>query len=855
MGMSEADTRVKLIDPRLHDAGWTETLLQREFPYKRGRIRLIGEHTTRDAPQYVDYVLRDAPRGEMLAVVEAKDEDHSLSAGLAQALGYARDLGVKFAYSSNGHGIVEHDRLTNAVTELQAFPTPTELRDRLIAGDTSRGPRVKNRLGAEVDNPLIQPAWAPPGGSGGMRWYQERAVVAALEQMLADHHRALLSLATGTGKTFIAFNLVWKLLRAGYAKKVLFLADRVSLRDQAYNEFGALDQARGVVAGGVPPLHRDVHFGIYQGLYAPLAEGGRLFEHYPADYFDLIIIDECHRSGYGDWRAILDRFDSAFHLGLTATPKRTDSIDTYEFFASENRDGNGEAQPAFEYSLGRGIDDGYLATYRVRQIRTNIDKVGLRVEEEIERGADLIVPEGQDVRDVYVGQQFEREIVVPDRTRTLCEHLAGLLRTWGVNEKTMIFCVNMEHAALVRDLLQSMLGPETGKEQYAIRIVSEEHDSEALLRQFQLSSSTEPIVATTVDLLTTGVNVPSVRNIVFMKGVSSPTIFKQIIGRGSRLDEATGKEFFRIVDYTRATRLFDEWDLPDAGPGGRLPDTGDGVLAGRVVVHGTTDPIEGATIVVRAGMRELAEVRTEPSGTFTIGDLPEGTLTVQVAARGFTQRTIRVPVTWHGEEVVIGLREPTAGAERVIISGVTVSVAEETELTLGSGQELTVEQYIDHAGEQVRTASGDVGTLAELWRDPDRRRKLREQFRTHDVDPEVLGILLARPDADDFDLLAHAGYETAIHSREERARAVEQSDGDFLDDYSERQRQVVQALLDKYRLAGVEEIASADIFAVAPFADEFGGIHALVGLFGGPAELRGMLLALQNHLYDSSDAA
>lgn len=231
------------------------------------------------------------------------------------------------------------------------------------------------------------------------------------------------------------------------------------------------------------PLDHNLHFGIYQGLYAPHPDGGRVFERYPADYFDLVIIDECHRSGYGDWRAILDHVDSAFQLGMTATPKRNDSIDTYEFFASANRDGDGAAQPAFEYSLGRGIDDGYLATYRVHQVVTNIDKKGLYIEDEVDRGADLLVPEEAQLREIYVSTQFEREIVVLDRTRVLCEHLAGLLRTSGANEKTMIFCATMEHAAQVRDQLQNLLGTETGKDRYAVRIVSEEHDRTGPVRR------------------------------------------------------------------------------------------------------------------------------------------------------------------------------------------------------------------------------------------------------------------------------------------------------------------------------------------------------------------------------------
>jgi type I restriction enzyme R subunit len=212
------------------------------------------------------------------------------------------------------------------------------------------------------------------------------------------------------------------------------------------------------VVRGEAPLHRDIHFGIYQQLYIAGSDGQRLYEHYPSDYFDLFIVDECHRSGYGDWQVILDHFNSAFHLGMTATPKRTDSIDTYEFFAGENRDEQGNPQPAYEYSLGRGIDDGYLATYKVHRVKTNIDAEGLHVEDEVARGAELLVPEGTEPQDVYVMAEFKREIVVRDRTRALCEDLAAKLRTFGANHKTMVFCVTMEHAEQVRQELQNLLG-------------------------------------------------------------------------------------------------------------------------------------------------------------------------------------------------------------------------------------------------------------------------------------------------------------------------------------------------------------------------------------------------------------
>ncbi len=847
MALSEAETRTQLIDPRLQIAGWGDELIQREYPYKKGRVRLIGEHTTRDAPLFADYVLRNAARGEILAVVEAKDESHGPSDGLGQALEYAVDLGVMFAYSSNGHGIVEHDRLTKAVTELHRFPTPLELGERLQAADSRRGPTVVNRRGDEVDNPIIEPAWR--GATGTMRWYQERAVHSALLEILSGKDRALLSLATGTGKTFIAFNLCWKLIRSGYAHKVLFLADRVNLRDQAYNEFGGFGSARAIAGNGAVPLDHDIHFGIYQGLYAPHPDGGRLYEQYPKDYFDLVIIDECHRSGYGDWGAVLEYFSPAFHLGMTATPKRTDSIDTYRFFASENLGKGGEPEPAFQYSLGRGIEDGYLATYRVHQVVTNIDQDGLQIDEEIDRGADLVVPEDAIVRDVYLSPQFEREIVVKDRTKVLCQHLAGLLRNWGAHEKSIVFCVTMEHAAQVRDYMQAELGPETGKDLYAVRIVSEEHDGVALLEQFQLSSSKEPVLATTVDLLTTGVNAPSVRNIVFMKPVGSPTVFKQIIGRGSRLDESIGKEFFRIIDYTGATRLFDNWDIPPTGGNAELPTSGPGTLRVRVVSTPGGTAIEGASLTIRAGMRTLSELQTSREGTVVFLELPEGQLVLNTAANGHTRSVKKVPIEAGDQECTVELRVSTEGAGRVTINGVTVTISAETELTLGNGRQLSVTQYIDHAGEQIRSTAGSSVTLAELWRDPAKRKQLREALRSRDVDPAILTVLMARPDADEFDLLAHTGFSEPIHTREERARTVEHDEAELGKKYSAEQQLVMAALLDKYRLSGIEEIASAEVFSAPPFSAEFGGIGRLVDLFGGPGELAEMLKTLQFHIY------
>lgn len=846
MPRSEAKTRAELIDPRLQASGWPRALVEEEHPYKRGRVRLIGDHTVRDEAQFVDYLMRASPYGPPLAVLEAKSEDHSPGAGLHQAMSYANDLGAPFAFSSNGHSFVEFDSLTMVMSERHNFPSVLELVERLERGRLNRGPRVLNRRGEEVDNPSLQPASA---GSGQMRYYQERAVGAAIEEMLTGRNRALLALATGTGKTFIALNVVTKLLNSGYARRVLFLADRVSLRDQAYNEFFVLGNARGVVDGPVLPLQRVVHFAIYQGLFADGPGNVRVFEQYPEDYFDLIVIDECHRSGYGDWAEILDYFASAFHLGLTATPKRSDSIDTYETFAGENRDAADEPQPAFEYSLGSGIDDGFLATYRVHRMQVNVDAQGLHIGPELARGAELVVPEGGDVRDSYGLGQFEREIVVPDRTRVLCEHLAALLRRFGVEQKSIVFCVTAAHADLVRTYMQELLGPDTGKPLYAVRIVGEERDAQDLLAEFQLSASTQPVLATTVDLLTTGVNAPSVRNIVFMKPIASTTVFKQIIGRGTRLDAVTGKDFFRIIDYTNATRLFDQWDLPPAKRVEEEVDDETGAISGHVVREDSGEAVEGALVVVRRGLRLVAEAVVAADGSYALTDLPRQELSLIASATGFRRRERTVDLAADlVENFSLGLVHEPAG--QLVINGVTVSIASETQLILDDGSELSVEQYIDHVGEQVRTRAGDMRTLAELWRDPETRDQLRTQLRAGRADAAVLSVLLNRPDADTFDLLAQAAFQARVQSREERARALEQDRNTLNGKYNPQQVAVVQALLDKYRVGGVDEISTSEAFRTSPFI-EMGGMRRLVEVFGTPAEVGEMLRDVQRLLYSS----
>jgi len=886
--VNEADTRARKVEPKLKASGWTDSLVTREYyyqrdhPYTKGKITVVGNDARRGKPRKADYLLRYSD-GFPIAAIEAKPDEVPAETGLGQAKGYARDLGLAFAYATNGDDIIEYDFFTKSSRSLDLFPSPQDLWKRWkqnIAVDPDRVAEAPSEYDTGVGddrqtNPLLY-SYCPESVCGKRPYYfQEVAIRRVIKRFMRGQRRVLLAMATGTGKTFVAFQIVWKLVKSGWLNRlhserpgrVLFLADRVVLRDQAYNAFSAFadgaSDPRIVIGDDRFTLNRDLYFGIYQALWAPDADGRRLYEKFPRDFFDLVIIDECHRSGFGTWREILDHFEGAIHLGMTATPKREDNIDTYAYFCAEEPEvavdpadptAGTRRAPAYEYSLRQGIEDGFLATYKVHRVRTTVDASGLRLEDAVEQGAEVFVPEEAEVRDIYTTPQFEREITLPDRTRRMVQHLAGLLRRYGHMDKTMVFCVDMDHARLVARLLQDEFGSETGLDNYAVPIISEEQEARTWLESLADSDKQSPVVATTAELLSTGVDVPPCRNIVFMKTLSSPVLFKQIIGRGSRLDPATGKMWFRVIDFTGATRLFDEWDLP-RGP---APEAPEGPLTARlegaVFNEETGGPIAGASVSVRIGPNaQQGPIRTDAGGAFHFEQLPAGKLMLMANATGFVQRQRTVQTI--AEETVqedISLTPARKGRGKIRVEGLTVEIADEAVFLIEeSGQQLTLSEYRDHTRQRIMCAAPSRRTLRDIWVDPDRRRAFLSDLRAASVHPEALAEVLNASDADQFDLLCHVAFGSPVRTRSDRATAFSNREQTFIGRHKEDARKVILELLDKYRAAGIDQI-EPDVFQVSPFR-KWGGAYKIKDWFGGVEVLRESLQEMRERIYPESE--
>ncbi len=629
--MNEADTRAELIDKQLEAAGWvtsaeTGVRVRREFNINDGEIRAGGIRTGR---LIADYILEY--KNIKLAVVEAKSDELDVSEGVAQAKLYAQKLRLHSSYAANGKEIYEIDFKDNSEGKVAAFPSPQELWER-IHGEPNQWQERFNAVPFEDNNGTKQP-----------RYYQELAVNRAVEAIANDKNRVLLTLATGTGKTFISFQIAWKLFKSRWTKqkdgkrqpRILFLADRNILANQAYLDFGAFDanalvriNPSDIAKRGEVPKNGNVFFTIFQTFMSG-EDGEQHFGKYEPDFFDLVIIDECHRGGANDestWRRILDYFSSAVHLGLTATPKRSDNADTYDYFG----------EPVFTYSLKEGVQDGFLTPFKVKRIQTTIDEYVYTPDDEVIEGE---VDEGH----VYEEKDFNKTIVIEERER---KRVQDMLENINQNEKTIVFCANQAHAGMVRDLINQEA--ESTSVDYCVRVTANDGAiGDTYLKQFQDNDKGIPTILTTSQKLTTGVDARNVRNIVLLRPVNSMIEFKQIIGRGTRLFE--GKHYFTILDFVNAYHLFNdaEWDGEPIEPEPTEPSTPRPVTPPREPPEpGDDDEPKTPKLRIKLSDGKVRELQSMSSTYFYVDGKP-------ISAEEFLKRlfdTLKLPELLGSEE-------------------------------------------------------------------------------------------------------------------------------------------------------------------------------------------------------------
>jgi len=793
MPLNEADTCRVYVTPKIREAGWEQHphSITEQKTFTDGRVEVQGNVVRRREQKRADYLLRYT-RDFPIAVVEAKPESDPPGKGLQQAKEYAEILGLKFAYATNGHQIIEFDYLTGQESELVAYPSPAELFARL---------KACQGIAEDAADKLLTPYHHVPGYTP--RYYQEIAINRAVQAILQGKRRNLLTMATGTGKTVVAFQISWKLWNARWNRegahrkpRILFLADRNVLVDDPKDKtFAPFGDARHKIEGEAIKS-REMYFAIYQAIAKDSRRPG-LYREYPRDFFDLIIVDECHRGSARDdsnWREILEYFEPAFQLGMTATPLREDNRDTYDYFGT----------PLYTYSLRQGIDDGFLAPYRVHRVVTQADATGWRPSKgEVDRYGREIPDEEYHTKD------FERIIALRSRTEAIARHLADFMRRTDRYAKTIVFCVDQEHADEMRRALNNLNTDLVQKHpDYVARVTSEEGKvGKGHLSRFQELETTSPVILTTSQLLTTGVDAPTCKNVVLARVVNSMTEFKQIIGRGTRMREDYGKTWFNILDYTgSATRNFADPDFD--------------------------------------GFPEIEEEITIDENGYETGEEILSHKTSEVAQaeeRGeYETETTAGPGEGGGEG-----GEP----RKFYVDGGRIEITAHLVYELDAeGNQLRVVQFTDYAGEKVRTLFTSADELQTRWADPVKREEVMLELEERGIAFKELAEVTGQPDADPLDLLCHLAFDTPLRTRKERADYLRKNQPDFFDQYGPEAREILAALIDKYTDFGPSQFSIPDTLQVPPIS-EHGNVMEIARLFGGAQQMKQAVDRLQAMLY------
>ena len=771
--MTEEDIKLQYITPAIKKSGWDPRQhIKMEYSFTDGRIILRGNKTKRGKRKKADYTLYMEPNLP-IAIVEAKDNKHSLGSGMQQAIEYAEILDIPFAYSSNGDGFLEHDMLNGKETELgiDEFPTRNELWSRYCnAKDIT-----------EDEEALILEPYYFKKGDKTPRYYQRIAVNRTIEAIAKGQDRILLTMATGTGKTFTAFQIIHRLWKAGKKKKVLFLADRNILVDQTMNQdFKPFSKVMTKIRG----KNLDSSYEIYLSLYQQLVgQDGKPdpFKEFKPEFFDLIIVDECHRGSAkedSEWRRILEYFSSATQIGMTATPKETKEVSNTSYFG----------EPIYTYSLKQGIDDGFLAPYKVVRVGLDIDLEGWRpTKNQVDMYGNLI-----DDR-IYNVKDFDKNLIIDDRTWLVAKKITDFLKANNRFDKTIVFCVDIDHAERMRQALVNMNSDMVKEDsRYVMRITGDNDEGKAQLDNFIDEDSKYPVIVTTSKLMSTGVDCKTCKLIVLENNINSMTEFKQIIGRGTRLKPDYGKTYFTIMDFRGSTRLFADPDfdgepvaLIDWPPGDDVPPD--------------VDPDDPPNI--------------NPGGD--------------------------------GDDIL--LPPEVDDTKKYRVRGETVSIVSERVQYYDVDGKLITESLIDYTRKNILGEYATLDSFINKWNKENRKQAIIDELREQGIFLDVLKEESGLTDIDDFDLICHIAYDKKPLTRAERARNVKKKD--YLNKYSDAAKKVLEALLDKYMENGISDIENIEVLRTEPFRS-YGSPMKIAKLFGGKQQYLNAITELQNQIYD-----
>ena len=776
--LSESDICDKYITPAITNAGWDPmSQVRREFSLTPGPVIVRGNLSARNKKKkkFADYALfweLSVP----IAVIEAKENNHTVSHGMQQALGYAEIMGVPSAYSSNGDAFASHNKTAaegeDIETEfpLEDFPSPEVL-----------WKRYKQHRGIkDEDEEIVLQPYYTDGSGKEPRYYQVEAINRTIEAVANGQKRILLVMATGTGKTYTTFQIIWRLWKARVVKRVLFLVDRNNLADQTKNNdfkpFGSVMTKIG--NRKIDPAY-EVYIGLYQAITGP-DEADKIFKNVSRDFFDMIVIDECHRGSAADdasWREILEYFSNAIQIGLTATPKETKYVSNITYFG----------EPVYSYSLKQGIADGFLAPYKV--VRIDIDK-------DIEGWTpppgmkdDL----GNDVEERTYNQiDMDRVLVLNQRTKLVAERVMKLLNATNPFDKTIIFCEDIDHAERMRKAIVNAAGKlATDNPKYVMRITGDSIEGKAELENFVFSESRYPVIATTSELMTTGVDAKTCKLIVLDKNIRSMTTFKQIIGRGTRIEEEYGKMFFTIMDFKKATELF------------RDPD------------------FDGDPVVIYEPSVDDDPVPPDPD---------------------YTDEDIETEVD----------EEETNGRKKVYISGVPASIVSERIEYYGENGQLITESYRDFTRKQVQSEFATLKDFLRSWNNATKKQAIIEMLEEHGIILDNLAEEVGK-DYGDFDLICHIAFDQPALTRKERANNVKKRN--YFTKYGEQARQVLDGLLDNYADKGIISIENTKVLKLKPFSDLGTPMEIINETFGGKANYEMALRELENELFNQNKLA